>query len=221
MADVIRILVVDDHVIIRDGIKLIMETVDDLEVVGEAENGFQGLEQAEALHPDVVLMDLRMPEMDGLTTIKHLREDHPEIAIIILTTYNEDELMHQGLQLGAQGYLLKDVNRQTLIRTIKAVAQGEVLLQPEILQRILNQSEAKLDAVTGKPGKSNLTEREIEVLHGVAAGERNKEIAYRLGISERTVKAHLTHIFNKLGVDSRAGAVAVAAKNGLLPSNKA
>ncbi|MCD4802953.1 MAG: response regulator transcription factor [Anaerolineales bacterium] len=220
MTDMIRILVVDDHAIVRDGIKLIMETVDELEVIGEAANGRKGLEQAEALKPDVVLMDLRMPEMDGLTAIKHLREDHPEIAIIILTTYNEDDLMYQGLQLGAQGYLLKDVDRQTLIRTIKAVAQGETLLQPEILQRILNQGGAQPSAVRGKVGFSNLTEREIEVLNGVAAGERNKEIAYRLGISERTIKAHLTHIFNKLGVDSRAGAVAVGAENGLLSSKK-
>lgn len=220
MADRIRILVVDDHAIVRDGIKLIMETVDELEVVGEAGNGREGLEQAEALKPDVVLMDLRMPEMDGLTTIKHLREDQPEIAIIILTTYNEDDLMYQGLQLGAQGYLLKDVDRQTLIRTIKAAAQGETLLQPEILQRIMSQGGVQPSGVKGRVGDTNLTERENEVMRGVAAGERNKEIAYRLGISERTVKAHLTHIFNKLGVDSRAGAVAVAVENGLLSSNK-
>lgn len=213
-------MVVDDHAIVRDGIKLIMETVDELEVVGEAGNGREGLEQAEALKPDVVLMDLRMPEMDGLTTIKHLREDHPEIAIIILTTYNEDDLMYQGLQLGAQGYLLKDVDRQTLIRTIKAAAQGETLLQPEILQRIMSQGGVQPSGVKGRVGDTNLTERENEVMRGVAAGERNKEIAYRLGISERTVKAHLTHIFNKLGVDSRAGAVAVAVENGLLSSNK-
>ncbi len=220
MADRIRILVVDDHAIVRDGIKLIMETVDELEVVGEAGNGREGLEQAEALKPDVVLMDLRMPEMDGLTTIKHLREDQPEIAIIILTTYNEDDLMYQGLQLGAQGYLLKDVDRQTLIRTIKAAAQGETLLQPEILQRIMSQGGVQPSEVKGRVGDTNLTERENEVMRGVAAGERNKEIAYRLGISERTVKAHLTHIFNKLGVDSRAGAVAIAVENGLLSSNK-
>ncbi len=213
-------MVVDDHAIVRDGIKLIMETVDELEVVGEAGNGREGLEQAEALKPDVVLMDLRMPEMDGLTTIKHLREDQPEIAIIILTTYNEDDLMYQGLQLGAQGYLLKDVDRQTLIRTIKAAAQGETLLQPEILQRIMSQGGVQQSGAKGRVGDTNLTERENEVMRGVAAGERNKEIAYRLGISERTVKAHLTHIFTKLGVDSRAGAVAIAVENGLLSSNK-
>lgn len=215
----IRIMVVDDHAIVRDGIKLIMETVDHIEMVGEAEHGQEALDQIPSLAPDVVLMDLRMPVMDGLTTIAHLRRDHPDLAIIILTTYNEDELMLQGLQLGAQGYLLKDVDRQTLIRTIEAAAKGDTLLQPAVLQRVLAQGDTK-QPEDGTPLETNLTEREIEVLLRVAAGERNKEIAYGLGISERTVKAHLAHIFNKLAVDSRAGAVAVAAEQGLLPSKK-
>jgi len=233
MADVIRILVVDDHAIIRDGIKLIIETVDEIEVVGEAENGRIALEQVAILDPDVVLMDLRMPEMDGLTAIKHMRADYPQISIIILTTYNEDQLMLQGLQLGAHSYLLKDVDRQTLFRTIKAGAGGEILLQPEILQRIMRE-QASSNAPhhhtgSGDPVKdpaapeivdTNLTGREIEVIRRVAAGERNKEIAYHLAISESTVKAHLSHIFTKLDVDSRAGAVAVAAQHGLLPSKK-
>jgi len=220
MAEHIQVLIVDDHAIIRDGIKLIIETVDGIEVVGEAENGRIALDQVAMLIPDVVLMDLRMPEMDGLTAIKHLREDYPEIAIIILTTYNEDELMVQGLQLGAQSYLLKDVDRQTLIRAIKAAAHGDILLQPEILQRVINQGAAQASPTAPEIVNTNLTDREIEVIRRVAAGERNKEIAYHLGISESTVKAHLSHIFNKLDVDSRAGAVAVAAEHGLLPSVK-
>lgn len=219
MSELIRIMVVDDHAIVRDGIKLIMETVDQIEVVGEAEHGQDALEQLPGLEPDVVLMDLRMPVMDGLTTIGHLRSDYPDLAIIILTTYNEDELMYKGLQLGARGYLLKDVDRQTLIRTIEAAAKGDTLLQPDVLKRVLSQGEAKKNA-DGLQVEMNLTEREIEVLRRVAAGERNKEIAYGLGISERTVKAHLTHIFNKLDVDSRAGAVAVGAEQGLLNSRK-
>ena len=220
MSDTIRVLIVDDHAIIRDGIKLILETVEGIEAVGEAENGRVALEQVAALYPDVVLMDLRMPEMDGLTAIKCLRADHPGVAIIILTTYNEDQLMVQGLQLGAHSYLLKDVDRQTLIRTIKAGAQGDVLLQPEILQRIVHQGGAVASPSEPENVDTTLTDREIEVIRRVASGERNKEIAYNLGISESTVKAHLTHIFNKLDVDSRAGAVAVAAQLGLLPSNK-
>ena len=122
--------------------------------------------------------------------------------------------MYRGLQLGARGYLLKDVDRQTLIRTIEAAAKGDTLLQPDVLKRVLGQGESKQDVET------NLTKREIEVLRRVAAGERNKEIAYGLEISERTVKAHLTHIYTKLDVDSRAGAVAAAAEHGLLNSKK-
>jgi NarL family two-component system response regulator YdfI len=165
-------------------------------------------------------MDLRMPEMDGLTAIKHLRADFPKVAVIILTTYNEDKLMLQGLQLGAHSYLLKDVDRQTLIRTIKAGAHGEILLQPEILQRIVNQGGAQASTTAPEIVDTTLTDREIEVIRRVAAGERNKEIAFHLAISESTVKAHLSHIFTKLDVDSRAGAVAVAAQLGLLPSKK-
>lgn len=217
MTNLIRMMVVDDHVIVRDGIKLIMETVEHIEVVGEAEDGQDALEQIPGIKPEVILMDLRMPVMDGLTTIGHLRKDYPDLAIIILTTYNEDELMFQGLQLGARGYLLKDVDRQTLIRTIEAAAKGDTLLQPEVLKRVLAQGELK-EGATSEIVETNLTEREMEVLKRVADGERNKEIAYKLEISERTVKAHLTHIFNKLDVDSRAGAVAVAAKQGLLNS---
>ena len=219
MSGLIRIMVVDDHAIVRDGIKLIMETVDHIEMVGEAEHGQHALELLPQLNPDVILMDLRMPVMDGLTTIEHLRRRHPDVAVIILTTYNEDELMYQGLHLGAQGYLLKDVDRQTLIRTIEAAAKGDTLLQPEVLQRVLGQGEGGENSAN-PPQESNLTEREIEVLKRVAAGDRNKEIAFGLGISERTVKAHLTHIFNKLDVDSRAGAVAVAAEQGLLQTKK-
>jgi len=219
MSGLIRIMVVDDHAIVRDGIKLIMETVDHIEMVGEAEHGQHALELLPQLNPDVILMDLRMPVMDGLTTIEHLRRRHPDVAVIILTTYNEDELMYQGLHLGAQGYLLKDVDRQTLIRTIEAAAKGDTLLQPEVLQRVLGQGEGGENSAN-PPQETNLTEREIEVLKRVAAGDRNKEIAFGLGISERTVKAHLTHIFNKLDVDSRAGAVAVAAEQGLLQTKK-
>ncbi len=226
MVDNIRVLIVDDHAIIRDGIKLIIETVESIEVVGEAQHGRAGLEQVALLNPDVVLMDLRMPEMDGLTAIEQLRQSHPQVAIIILTTYNEDQLMLRGLQLGAHSYLLKDVDRQTLIRTIKAAAQGEILLQPEILQRIMreqievNQPHPQAGSEEPQVVATNLTDREIEVIRRVAVGERNKEIAIHLEISESTVKAHLSHIFNKLDVDSRAGAVAVAAEQGLLPSKK-
>jgi len=211
----IRILIADDHLIVREGLRLILETAEDLQVVGEAADGAECLRLVPDLTPDVVLMDLQMPGMDGITAIGHLRREHPEIAIVILTTFNEDEMMLRGLQAGARGYLLKDTDRQTLLDTITAAARGETLLKPEILNRVLALQQDSITAATSNQ-ESPLTSREHEVLRAAALGERNKEIAYKLGISERTVKAHLSSIYNKLGVDSRAAAVAVAAQSGLL-----
>ncbi len=211
----IRILITDDHLIVREGLRLILETADDIEVVGEAADGAECLRLLPDLAPDVVLMDLQMPGMDGITAIGHLRREYPEIAIVILTTFNEDEMMLQGLKAGARGYLLKDTDRQTLIDTITAAARGDTLLKPEILNRVLALQQAPAAASTPNEG-SPLTDRELEVLQAAALGERNKEIAYKLGISERTVKAHLTSIYSKFGVDSRAAAVAIAVQKGLL-----
>ncbi len=209
----IKILIADDHLIIRQGLRLILETEDEFEFVGEASDGAEALKLCKKLKPDVVLMDLRMPNMDGLTAIEKLRIEQPGIAVVILTTFNEDELMLRGLQAGAHGYLLKDTDRSTLFDTIRAAARGETLLKPEIMARVLSQR----NATKVESNESfNLTDREMEVLEAVARGERSKEVASHLGISERTVKAHLASIYSKLGVDSRAAAIAVAAQNGLL-----
>lgn len=211
----IKILIADDHLIIRQGLRLILETETDFELVGEASDGTEALSLCKKLKPDVVLMDLRMPNMDGLTAIEKLRAEQPDIAVVILTTFNEDELMFRGLQAGARGYLLKDTDRATLFDTIRAAARGETLLKPEIMTRVLSLKNPQ--AHESKSSEHfNLTERELEVLEAVARGERSKEIAIQLSISERTVKAHLASIYNKLGVDSRAGAIAVAAQRGLL-----
>lgn len=219
----IRVMITDDHLIVREGLRLILETADDIEVVGEAIDGAECLELVSKLNPQVVLMDLQMPRMDGITAIGHLRKDYPDIAIVILTTYNEDDLMIRGLQAGARGYLLKDSSRESLLDTIHAAAKGETLLKPEILARVLAPSSRgkPFDGTQGRPAAaaqtdSMLTERELEVLQLAAKGERNKEMAYKLGITERTVKAHLQSIYQKFGVDSRAAAVAVAAQRGLL-----
>ena len=217
MTEPIRVLVADDHAVVRDGLKLILETEDDFAVVGEAADGIEAVRLAGELQPQVVLMDLRMPRMDGLEAIAQIRASQPAIAIIILTTYNEDDLMLRGLRAGARGYLLKDTSRRALFDTVRAAARGEALLRPEVLERVLNQ----LPSVPVSPqrpaqGALALSGRESEVLAGVARGERSKEIAARLRISERTVKAHLASIYNKLGVDSRAAAIAVAAEHGLL-----
>jgi NarL family two-component system response regulator YdfI len=214
MAERIRVLIADDHLIIRQGLRLILETEEGFDLVGEAADGAEAVRQCSELHPDVVLMDLRMPGMDGLTAIERLHSTQPEIAVVILTTFNEDDLMMRGLRAGAKGYLLKDTDRETLFSTLRAAARGETLLSPGVMERLF----AQVDQ-TGHPVEpaSALTAREQEVLAAVARGERSKEIAALLGISERTVKAHLASIYNKLGVDSRAGAIAVAAQRGLLP----
>jgi len=209
----IKIIIADDHLIIRQGLHLILETENDFELVGEASDGAEALTLCKKLKPDVVLMDLRMPNMDGLTAIETLHVEQPEIAVVILTTFNEDELMLRGLQAGARGYLLKDTDRATLFNTIRAAARGETLLKPEIMARVLS----RVNAPNIESNISiNLTDRELEVLASVARGERSKEIASHLGISERTVKAHLASIYGKLSVDSRAAAIAVAAHKGLL-----
>jgi NarL family two-component system response regulator YdfI len=210
----IRILVADDHLIIRQGLRLILETEADFELVGEAGDGAEAVRLCAELKPEVVLMDLRMPGMDGLMAIEHLHKEQPDVSVVILTTFNEDDLMVRGLRAGAKGFLLKDTDRETLFNTIRAARRGETLLQPEILARVLS----KAGGDSGSAASSTeLTERELEVLLAVARGERSKEIAFQLGISERTVKAHLASIYNRLGVDSRAAAIAVAAQRGLLP----
>ena len=209
----IKLLIADDHLIIRQGLRLILETENDFELIGEASDGKEALSLCKKLKPDVVLMDLRMPNMDGLTAIETLHTEQPQIAVVILTTFNEDELMFRGLQAGARGYLLKDTDRATLFNTIRAATRGETLLKPEVMARVLSQAnKPKLE----RKEPIDLTDRELEVLALVARGERSKEIAIQLGISERTVKAHLASIYEKLGVDSRAAAIAIAAQKGIL-----
>ncbi len=214
----LRVLVADDHLIVREGLRLILETAEGIELVGEAADGAEAVRLSGELRPDVVLMDLRMPSMDGLTAIAKLQQVQPEVAVIILTTYDEDDLIFRGLRAGAHGYLLKDTSRTTLLTAIRAAARGESLLTPEIFEKLLSYTEAPNPSA--RPGgKLDLTSREAEVLAAVARGDRNKQIALALGISERTVKAHLASIFNKFGVDSRTAAIVVAAQRGLLPED--
>ena len=215
----IRILIADDHLVVREGLQLILGMEEDLEVVGEAENGQTAVRLAGELQPDVVLMDLRMPGMGGLEAIEQILAQWPDMAIVILTTYNEDDLMIRGLQTGARGFLLKDTGRETLFHTIRAAARGETLLQPEVMLRVLARTGQTAEADAPPPAEQDLlTDRELQVLTAVARGDRSKEIALQLGITERTVKAHLTNIYNKLGVDSRAAAVSVAMQRNLLPN---
>ncbi|NLR46355.1 response regulator [Priestia megaterium] len=209
-----RILIVDDHLVVREGLKLLIETSDKYVIVGEAENGRIAIDLVEKLKPDVILMDLYMPVMSGLEAITELRRTNPEIPIVILTTYNEDQLMMKGIEAGAKGYLLKDTGVENLFKSIDSAIRGETLLQPEITERIQNYK-TKLLKEQSK-SKVMLTPREMTILQAIARGSTSKEIAYDIGIAERTVKSKLTSIYNKLGVDSRTEAVVVAIQSGII-----
>ncbi|MGG4141768.1 response regulator transcription factor [Paenibacillus algorifonticola] len=207
-----KVLIVDDHWLVREGLKLILETDDRFQVVGEAGDGSIALRMMKELSPDVILMDLNMPVMSGLETMDQMQQLGMNIPVIILTTYNEDEHMINGLAKGAKGYLLKDTSRENLIRTMDSALRGETLLQPDVTERIFRARTApavRKEAI-------QITDKEIHILESIAKGFRSKEIAFNLGISERTVKAHLTNIYNKLGVDSRSQAVAIAIEKGIL-----
>ncbi|WP_315792566.1 response regulator transcription factor [Paenibacillus sp. BIC5C1] len=218
-----NILIVDDHWVVREGLKLILETSDDYQIVGEVEEGAEALRMMLESQPDVILLDLNMPGgLSGLDTLKRMNEQQIHIPVIILTTYNEDELMIEGLSLGAKGYLLKDTSREHLFRTLESAIRGETLLQPEISSRVFayhvrtaDKTKAEQQLLIDKES-TLISERELLILQGVARGLRSRDIAFDMGIAERTVKAHLTNIYNKLGVNSRSEAVAVAVEKGIL-----
>jgi NarL family two-component system response regulator YdfI len=209
----IRVLIVDDHLVVREGLHTILEVSGDIEPVGEAANGAEAVRLVGELSPDVVLMDLRMPGMDGIEAIQQIKARYPVVEIVILTTYDDDEYIVQGLRAAARGYLLKDTGRQALFEAIRAAARGESLLPSAVVDKVLAHLGSPRPVAAG-----SLSEREQEVLALLAEGASNKEVSLRLQITERTVKAHVTSIFNKLGVNSRAEAVAVALRQGFLPA---
>ena len=220
----IRVIIADDHPVVRKGLRMTLEEFGaEIELVGEAEDGKAAVRLVEEVQPDVVLLDIRMPGMDGLEALEHMRASSPQVAVVILTTYNEDAFLLRGLQAGACGYLLKDCPLETLLHAIRAAARGETLLQPEMVARLLKAqagAAASPPAVTRAGNKPRLTERELEILAAVARGERSKEIAAHLGLTRRTIETYLTAIYQKLEVDSRAAAVAVALEQGLLSSKE-
>ena len=208
MSQTIRLLIADDHPVVRDGLRGIFEASGEFEVAGEAANGREAVDRAAALHPDVVLMDLRMPVMDGVTAIEELAKRGVAARVLVLTTYDTDSYVLPAVEAGATGYLLKDAPSAELLRAVRAAAHGESVLAPTVAARLLSRVRS--------PGQEPLSQRELEVLELVAAGSTNREAAARLFISEATVKSHLIHIYGKLGVGDRAAAVAQAFNRGLL-----
>jgi two-component system, NarL family, response regulator LiaR len=209
----VRLLIVDDHVVVRQGLITFLELTDDIDIVGEAGNGKEAVEMVKKLDPDVVLMDLVMPVMDGLTAIKTIKQTHPGTEIIALTSFADDEKVFTALRSGATGYLLKDVQPNDLVKAILAAERGEVQLHPEVAKKLMNEVIA--------PNKEadpldELTEREREVLGLLGHGLSNKEIAYKISVSEKTVKAHVSSILNKLNLPGRTHAALFASRRGLV-----
>ena len=204
----IRLLIADDHPVVRDGLSGMFSGDDGFEVIGEAANGAQAVTLACALEPDVILMDLRMPEMDGVAAIAELARRKVAARVLVLTTYDTDSDVVRAVEAGATGYLLKDSPREDLLRAVRAAARGEAALSPSVATRLLGQVRA--------PAQEPLSQREFEVLEMVAGGATNREAAAKLFISEATVKTHLLHIYAKLGVSDRAAAVAEGFQRGLL-----
>ena len=204
----VKLLIVDDHPIVRAGFEGMLAGKPDLEVIGEAENGEEAVRLAERLRPDVVLMDLRMPVMDGVEATSRIKDGVPHTNVLVLTTYDSDADILRAIEAGATGYLLKDTPREDLFRAIRAAARGEPVLAPSVTARLMQRAQTST--------RTALSGREIEVLELVARGGSNKELARELHLSEATVKSHLIHIFEKLGVTDRTAAVTVAIERGIL-----
>jgi DNA-binding NarL/FixJ family response regulator len=212
MSDAIRVMLVDDHEVLREGLRFMMRNERDVEVVAEANDGVEAIGQLQRSLPDVVLLDVKMPNMDGLETLRRLREQWPDLPVLILTMYDDPEYVEAALRSGASGYLLKTVGREELVRAIRAASIGSGYLQAEItrpiLQRFASEPHQAIDA--------HLSPRETEVLRLIADGMSSKQVATDLGISETTVKTYLRQLFEKLGASHRAHAVALALRHRLI-----
>jgi len=214
----IRILLVDDQPLFREGLRTLLSIQPDFEVVGEAGNGAEALRLARSLHPTVVLMDLQMPALDGVAATRRLHEEQPECRVIVLTTFDDDELVFDGLRAGAIGYLLKDAPSEKLGEAIRSAARGESFLQPSVAAKVV----AEFARLTGKPKSSPhaliepLSDREREILRLIVSGASNREIADKLCLAEGTVKNHITNILAKLAVRDRTQAALRAIEMGIL-----
>ena len=213
----IRVGVVDDEALLRDGIALILEREPDIEVVGQAGTGVEAIRLVRDAHPHVVLMDIRMPEMDGLAATARIVDETDSVRVIILTTFGPDEYVYEALRAGASGFLLKDVPRDELAAAVRTVHEGGAMLSPAITSRLIGRFARRLEVDSDATHRlEQLSDREREVLVEIAKGWSNAEISERLFISAATVKSHINHLFTKLGVRDRAQAVAFAYESGLV-----
>ncbi len=213
----IRVLVADDQALVRGGFRMILESQKDIEVVGEAADGREALEQARTLEPDVVLMDIRMPELDGLEATRQLAAVDGAPRVLILTTFDLDEYVYEAMKAGASGFLLKEVRPEQLADAVRVIAAGETLVSPAITRRLIEEFVRRRPPGSGTPAEiAELTDRELEVLKLVARGLSNGEIAAELFLSEATIKTHITHVLAKLGLRDRVQAVVLAYESGLV-----
>jgi two-component system, NarL family, response regulator LiaR len=212
VAEPVRVLLVDDHAVVREGLRAFLELQDGIEVAGEAADGEEAIEQAQRLRPDVVLMDLVMPRVDGLTAMRELRERSPEARVIVLTSFLDDDKLLPALRAGAAGYLLKNAQPQEVARAVRAAHAGEALIDPVVAARLVE----TLAADGGEEPLDRLTPREREVLVLIGRGFPNKLIARELDVAEKTVKTHVGHLLAKLGVSDRTQAAVFAVRSGLV-----
>ena len=213
MTERIRILIADDHAVVRHGLRALIATEPDLELVGEATDGVEAVEQTARLHPDVILMDMAMPRKTGLEAICDIKRDDPHARILVLTSFAEDEQVFPAIKAGATGYLLKDTAPRELLQAIRDVERGEVSLHPTIARKLVGELKRPPDL---PPAEEQLTEREVQVLALVARGLSNKEIADQLFIGERTVRTHISNILGKLQLANRTQAALYAQREGLV-----
>ena len=204
----IRVVLADDHLVVRTGLRAMLESDPEIEVIGEASTGSEAIELVARTTPDLVLMDLRMPDLDGVAATKRLGELYPKTKVLVLTTYDTDADILRAIEAGATGYLLKDASRDELLQATRLAAAGETALAPSVASRLVGH--------VRNPAGSALSAREIEIVELVAKGLTNREIGRRLYISEATVKTHMLHVFSKLGVDDRAHAVSEAVARGII-----
>jgi len=215
-AQYIRVLIVDDHAIVREGMRWLLSTEPDMELAGEASDGFEAIAQTRALHPDVILMDLVMPHKDGIEAIGEIKREYPEARILVLTSFAEDEKVFPAIRAGASGYLLKDTSPEELLKAIHAVHQGIPTMHPLVARKILQELQHPSEL---PPTTDPLTEREVDVLKLLAQGLSNEEIAARLFISERTARTHVSNILSKLHLANRTQAALFALRTGLAKLN--